>query len=222
MRVAVVEDDEGVAEAIVDSLRLNHVDATWFSRGLDLLGRHREFDVVLLDLGLPDQDGIEVLRSLRTVSAVPVIILTARSDERTIVRGLRIGADDYLVKPARTAELVARIESVVRRAARPRPGAAAADAVRTLGDLHVDLRQRSVRVLGEPVALTPTEFSLLSILIEDPGSVISRSTLMDRIWGNAFVGTSKSLDVHMTGLRGKLGRRGMIETVRGVGFRWAG
>lgn len=221
MKVAVVEDDDGVADAIVDSLELHHVQATRFGRGLDLLGRHREFDVVLLDLGLPDADGLEVLRSLRRVSAVPVIVLTARSDERTVVRGLRLGADDYLVKPARTAELLARIESVLRRASRP-AGAPAAH-VRTFGDVEIDLTAHEVRTGGTPVALTPTEFALLAILVEHPGTVVRRSTVMDRIWGNAFIGTSKSLDVHMTGLRAKLGRdRALVETVRGVGFRWTG
>jgi len=223
MKVAVVEDDEGVAQAIVDSLRSHRLDAVHFARGSDILGCHRTFDLVLLDLGLPDRDGLEVLRGLREVSTVPVIILTARSDERTVVRGLRLGADDYLVKPARAAELLARIESVNRRSVRP----AATDAASTsdplrFGEIEIAVPRREVRVAGEPVALTPTEFALLAILVEQPGVVVSRSHLMDRIWGNAFVGTSRSLDVHMTGLRGKIGRRELVETVRGVGFRWAG
>lgn len=221
MKVAVVEDDDGVARAIVDSLGLHHIEATWMSHGLDILGRHREVDVVLLDLGLPDEDGLEVLRRLRQVSSVPVIVLTARSDERSVVRGLRIGADDYLVKPARTAELVARIETVHRRAsraARPEP----AEDVLVFDDVEIDLRKRTVRVGGDAVSLTPTEFALLALLVEEPGTVVGRTTLMDRIWGNAFVGTSRSLDVHMTGLRGKLGRRGLVETIRGFGFRWTG
>lgn len=221
MRVAVVEDDAGLAQAIVDSLQLNHVPAEWMSRGGDILGRHRDFDVVVLDLGLLDQEGLVVLRRLREVSAVPVIVLTARSDERTVVRGLRSGADDYLVKPARTSELLARIESVLRRSARASANDSASP-VRTFGDVEIALKHRWVRVGGRPVNLTPTEFELLSALLEDPGAVMGRTRLMDQVWGNAFLGTSRSLDVHIAGLRGKLGRRELIETVRGVGFRWAG
>ncbi|MEK6438286.1 response regulator transcription factor [Pseudonocardia sp. T1-2H] len=220
MRVAVVEDDDGVASAIVDSLGMHQIETARMSRGIDLLGRHREFDVVLLDLGLPDLDGLEVLRSLRKVSTVPVIVLTARDDERTVVRGLRSGADDYLVKPARIAELLARIESVHRRASRV--AGTEGPAVRRFGDVEVSLELRTVHVAGEPVSLTPIEFSLLAHLVETPGAAVSRTQLMDRVWGNAFVGTSRTLDVHMAGLRSKLRRREFIETIRGFGFRWTG
>lgn len=221
MRVAVVEDDVGLAQAIVESLQLNHVPAEWMSRGGDVLGRHRDFDVVVLDLGLPDEEGLVVLRRLREVSAVPVIVLTARSDERTVVRGLRSGADDYLVKPARTTELLARIETVLRRSAQA-PTTETRTDVRSFGDIEIAIKSRTVRVAGQPINLTPTEFALLSALTEDPGAVMGRTRLMDQVWGNAFLGTSRSLDVHIAGLRGKLGRRDAIETVRGVGFRWAG
>ena len=217
MRLAVVEDDDGVAGALVESLRARGFDCDRMRRGADILIRHRGYDAVLLDLGLPDLDGLQVLRQLRAVSAVPVVILTARTDERSIVRGLRGGADDYLVKPPRIAELMARIETVTRRAA---VAAAGSSPVVTTGDVRVDLAARTVEVGGEPVALTQKEFELVEALVERPGSAVSRQQLMDRIWGDAFVAVSRTLDVHMTGLRAKLNRPGLISTIRGYGYRW--
>lgn len=218
MRVGIVEDDDGVAGAIADGLAMHRIKSGRMSRGLDILTRHQEFDVVLLDLGLPDVDGIDVLRQLRRVSLVPVVVLTARDDERTIVRTLRSGADDYLVKPARMAELLARIEAIGRRMARS--AAAPAPAARTFGDIVVDLGSRSLTIGGEPIQLTTKEFDLLAMLLEEPGAAVSRQQLMDRIWGDAFVAVSRSLDVHMNALRSKLGRSGLIETIRGFGYRW--
>jgi DNA-binding response OmpR family regulator len=217
VRLAVVEDDDGVAGALVEALRARGFDCDRMRRGADILIRHRGYDAVLLDLGLPDLDGLQVLRQLRAVSAVPVVILTARTDERSIVRGLRGGADDYLVKPPRIAELMARIETVTRRAA---VAAAGSNPVVTTGDVRVDLAARTVEVGGEPVALTQKEFELVEALVERPGSAVSRQQLMDRIWGDAFVAVSRTLDVHMTGLRAKLNRPGLISTIRGYGYRW--
>jgi DNA-binding response OmpR family regulator len=220
MRAAVVEDDEGVADALVDALEAHWMTAVHLGRGQDILVRHLEFDLVLLDLGLPDLDGIEVLRRLRQVSSLPVIILTARDDERSVVRGLRNGADDYLVKPARMSELLARIETVRRRAA-PESGAAGAG-IQTFGDVVIDAGRRSLTVAGGLVPLTAKEFDLLAVLVENPGAAVSRQLLMDRLWGDAFLAVSRSLDVHMTALRAKLGRPGLIETIRGFGYRWNG
>ena len=219
MRIGVVEDDDGVAGALIDALAANRIAADRMSRGGDILTRHPEFDLVLLDLGLPDMDGIDVLRNLRQVSAVPVIILTARNDERSVVRGLRNGADDYLVKPARMTELLARIEAIRRRATRARESTSA---VRQFGDLSVDLAGRELTVAGTPVPLTTKEFELLAALVDNPGTAVSRQQLMDQVWGDAFVSVSRSLDVHMTALRAKLGRPTRIETIRGFGYRWIG
>ncbi|WP_330232988.1 response regulator transcription factor [Nocardia sp. NBC_00508] len=217
MRLAVVEDDDGVGDALVEALVARGYRAERKRRGADLLIAHRDYDAVILDLGLPDGDGLQVLRRLREVSSVPVLILTARSDERSIVRGLRGGADDYLVKPPRIAELVARLETVTRRAA----GAARqAQSVVVTGDVRVDLGARVVEVAGAPVPLTQKEFELVEALVERPGAAVSRQQLMDRIWGDAFVAVSRSLDVHMTGLRAKLNRPGLITTIRGYGYRW--
>ncbi|MFC9334257.1 response regulator transcription factor [Arthrobacter sp. NPDC057009] len=219
MRIGVVEDDDGVADALIDALAAHRIPAQRMVRGRDLLTRHPEFDLVLLDLGLPDMDGIEVLRSLRQVSAVPVIILTARDDERSVVRGLRNGADDYLVKPARMTELLARIEAIRRRASRARQ---TTTSTRQFGDLTIDLAARSLSLAGQPLTLTTKEFDLLAALVDNPGAAVSRQQLMDQVWGDAFVSVSKSLDVHMTALRAKLGRPARIETIRGFGYRWIG
>ncbi|MEU2121843.1 response regulator transcription factor [Nocardia niwae] len=217
MRLAVVEDDDGVGDALVEALNARGYRAERKRRGADLLIAYRDYDAVILDLGLPDGDGLHVLRRLREVSSVPVLILTARSDERSIVRGLRGGADDYLVKPPRIAELVARLETVARRAA---AAARQAQSVIVTGDVRVDLGARVVEVAGEPVSLTQKEFELVEALVERPGAAVSRQQLMDRIWGDAFVAVSRSLDVHMTGLRAKLNRPGLITTIRGYGYRW--
>ena len=219
MRIGVVEDDDGVASALVDALEANRITAQRMSRGTEILTRHPDFDLVLLDLGLPDMDGLEVLRRLRQVSAVPVIVLTARDDERSVVRGLRNGADDYLVKPARITELLARIEAIRRRAQR---ASAASTHLREFGDVTVDLSARSLQIAGRTIALTTKEFQLLEMLVDSPGTAVSRQQMMDQIWGDAFITVSRSLDVHMTALRSKLGRPGLIETIRGFGYRWTG
>ncbi|MFW0794898.1 response regulator transcription factor [Gordonia sp. CPCC 205515] len=221
MRIAVVEDDEGVGAAIATGLTRYEHDPVRFTKGADLLLHHSEVDFVLLDLGLPDQDGLDVLRQLRQVSSVPVIILTARGDERSVVRGLRMGADDYLVKPARFGELLARIE-VVRRRAGAVNAAEESDSTIVSGDVEVDLDAHTVTVGSVDVTLTAKEFEILAVLLRNPGAAVSRQQLMDEVWGDAFVAVSRSLDVHMTGLRSKLGRPGLIVTIRGFGYRWDG
>ena len=161
MRVLLVEDDDGVADALVEALRANGHRPTRVRRGADALIAHRDADVVLLDLGLPDQDGLEVLRKLRKIDPVPVLVLTARGDERTVVRGLRLGADDYLVKPVRLAELLARIDAVARRsAARSQEPE---DVVR-VSDVEIDLQGRQVVVGGREISLTTKEFDVLAVL----------------------------------------------------------
>lgn len=217
MRIAVVEDDDGLGDALVDALTEVGNVAVRMRRGADLLLGYHGMDVVLLDLGLPDMDGLEVLRKLRTLSSVPVVVLTARDDERSVVRALRGGADDYVVKPARLGELYARLEVAARRGgASDEP---AADRL-TLGDIVVDLAGRSVEVDGREVTLTTKEFEILAHLVTRRGEAVSREQLMDAIWGDAYVAISRTLDVHMTGLRSKLGRSGTIVTIRGFGYRW--
>ncbi|BDB60887.1 MULTISPECIES: response regulator transcription factor [Rhodococcus] len=218
MQIAVVEDDDGVGDALVEALTSHGHRPIRMRRGADLLLGHRDLDVVILDLGLPDADGLQVLRQLRAVSDVPVVILTARGDERSVVRGLRGGADDYLVKPARLAELLARVDVVTQR----RRALSESSRIVRAGDVVVDLDAREVEVGGEPVTLTPKEFDLLAVLVARPGAAVSRQQLMDAVWGDAYVAISRSLDVHMTGLRAKLARPGLISTIRGYGYRWGG
>jgi len=216
VRVLLVEDDAGVAGALAESLHARGHPVTLVGRGADALHRHRDADLVLLDLGLPDLDGLDVLRKIRAVSPVPVIVLTARGDERSVVRGLRLGADDYLTKPVRLAELLARMDAVVRRAvARDVP---AGDVVR-VEDVEIDLGARRVLVAGHDIGLTTKEFEILAVLAARPGTAVSRQQLMDEVWGDAYLAVSRSLDVHLTQLRAKLDRPGLLTTIRGFGYR---
>lgn len=217
MRIAVVEDDDGVGDALVDALtEVGHAPVR-MRRGADVLLGYHDMDVVLLDLGLPDMDGLEVLRKLRTLSSVPVVVLTARDDERSVVRALRGGADDYVVKPARLGELHARLEVAARR--RSAQADPVADGL-VLGGVVVDLVGRTVEVDGRDIGLTTKEFDLLAHLVTRRGEAVSREQLMDAIWGDAYVAISRTLDVHMTALRSKLGKPGTIATIRGFGYRW--
>ncbi len=217
MRIAVVEDDDGVGDALVDALTEVGHEPVRMRRGADVLLGHHEMDVVLLDLGLPDMDGLEVRRKLRTLSSVPVVVLTARDDERSVVRALRGGADDYVVKPARLGELHARLQVAARR--RNTTIDSAADKL-VLGDIVVDLGWRRLEVNGRGGGLTTKEFGLVVEFVTRRGEAVSREQLMDAIWGDAYVAISRTLDVHMTALRSKLDRPGTIVTIRGFGYRW--
>nr|WP_218062998.1 response regulator transcription factor [Arthrobacter sp. SDTb3-6] len=212
----IVEDDDAVASALLAAVGSAGHQAARVFRGSDALLRHHGADMVLLDLGLPDMDGLDVLRKLRQVTLAPVIILTARDDERSVVRGLRLGADDYLVKPVKLAELLARIEAVGRRMGRAAPQSSQL----TAGALTLNSDHRTAELDGRLLALTPTEFGLLELLVRHGGSIATREQIMDALWGDAFVAASRSLDVHLTGLRAKLGRPGYIVNVRGVGYRF--
>ncbi|MCY0904501.1 response regulator transcription factor [Arthrobacter sp. H14-L1] len=216
MEVLIVEDDDAMASALSAAVGSAGHRATRVSRGADALLAHRRFEVILLDLGLPDLDGLDVLRKLRQVTHCPILILTARNDERSVVLGLRSGADDYLVKPVKLIELLARIEAVTRRAGRPHD-----DRPRriVIGDLEVDLDRRVAAVGPRALPLTATEFDLLALLARQAGSVVTRERILDALWGDAFVASSRSLDVHLTGLRAKLQLPGFIINVRGIGYR---
>lgn len=217
MQILLAEDDDGVAAALVEVL-YDHGHVTRRVRyGSEVLTYHRSSDLLLLDLGLPDIDGLDVLRAVRAVSDLSVVVLTARGDERSVVRGLRLGADDYLVKPVRLAELLARIETVTRRTA-----AKGAPAVRTVraADVEIDLDARRVRVDGAEVELTTKEFDILAVLAGRAGTAVSRERLLDEVWGDAYQTVSRSLDVHLTQLRAKLRRPELLTTIRGFGYRF--
>ncbi|MFE6640286.1 response regulator transcription factor [Streptomyces tendae] len=217
MQILLAEDDDGVAGALVEVLYDHGHITRRVTRGRDVLTYHRSSDLLLLDLGLPDVDGLEVLRRLRGVSDLSVLVLTARGDERSVVRGLRLGADDYLVKPVRLTELLARIEAVTRRTAAAR----APRTARTVrvGDVEIALDARQVRVDGAEVELTTKEFDVLAALARRAGTAVSREQVLDEVWGDAYHAVSRSLDVHLTQLRAKLGRPELLTTIRGFGFR---
>jgi DNA-binding response OmpR family regulator len=209
--VLVVEDDAGIAAQLVRGLTRGGYQVDHVVTGGEALTR-AEADVVLLDLELPDIDGVQVCRQLRERSDAAIIVVTAHGDEPDRVMALDAGADDYLVKPFGLAELQARIRAVLRRV---KPGG---DVVRHR-PLVVDIRTHRVTVNGEEVSLTPKEFDILECLTADPGRVVSRQEILESAWDAHWYGPTKVLDVHVTSLRRKLGVPGLIETVYGRGFR---
>ena len=222
MHVLIVEDDDAIATPLAKGLVREGLAVDRVETGRDAIDRASatSFDVVLLDLGLPDRDGFDVCRELRARSDVPIIVVTARSEEVDRVVGLELGADDYIVKPFGFRELVARIRAVARRRG-PRPESTPSDRspATDLGTLQVDRRTRRVVLDGADIALTPKEFDLLAFLAEDPGAVCARQQVLEEVWDPHWYGPTKTLDVHVASLRKKLGDPGWIETVRGVGFR---
>ncbi|MFH8370032.1 response regulator transcription factor [Streptomyces sp. NPDC018031] len=218
MNVLLVEDDDRLAAALTASLARHGHQVIRAARADDALRLKDRADFLLLDLGLPDMDGLEALRRLRRVSTVPVIVVTARTEERDVLRGLRGGADDYLVKPFRTAELIARMEAVRRRGTRPLT-AAGPVVVAGAGGVRIDLAGRRVEADGRPVALTRREFDVLALLAREPGVVRGREEILDAVWGDTLLSASRSLDVHIAGIRAKTGCPGIVETLRGTGYR---
>jgi len=214
VRVLLVEDDDAIAEPLSQGLEREGFTVTRVATGDGALSAG-DTDVVLLDLGLPDVDGYEVCRRLRARSDVPIIVVTARSEEVDKVLGLELGADDYLVKPFGFRELLARIRAVTRRTDRRDVPAATTD----IGALSIDRRTRRVTVDGAELALTPKEYDLLAFLASDPGAARTRQEILEEVWDPHWYGPTKTLDVHVAALRKKLGNPGWIETVRGVGFR---
>lgn len=214
MRVLLVEDDRSIAEPMVVGLTRERFDVEWVASVHDALAAGST-DIVILDLGLPDGHGFEVLRELRRRSDVPIVVLTARDDETDRVAGLELGADDFLVKPVGLREIVARIRAISRRASGP----LVQGLVQDLGPLRIDRRAHRVVVDGEEIALTPKEFDLLALLALDPGAMVPRRTILAEVWDPHFYGTTKTVDVHVASLRKKLRHPEWIETGRGVGFR---
>ncbi|HEY2285736.1 MAG TPA: response regulator transcription factor [Streptosporangiaceae bacterium] len=210
--VLIVEDDPGIGSQLVRALSRGGYAVELVTTGAEAL-RRDDPDVVLLDLGLPDADGVDVCRMLRQRSRAAIIVVTAYGEETDRVTALDAGADDYLVKPFGLSELQARIRAVLRRT---QPGDGG---VIRHGRLTVDLRARKVAVSGEPVALTSKEFDILAVLAEDPGRGHSRQEILEAAWDANWYGPTKVLDVHMTSLRRKLGDPGLIETIYGHGFR---
>jgi len=213
VHILVVEDEDAIADPLVAGLRREGYDVSRVATGEGALDASPT-DLVLLDLRLPDLDGLDVCRQIRERSRVPIIVLTARGEEADRVVGLELGADDYLVKPYGMRELIARIRAVMRRTASLGPSGTL-----RAGGLEVDERARRAVLDGRELELTPKEFDLLAALARDPGAAISRQRLLAEVWQTSWYGSAKTIDVHVAALRKKLGDPGWIETVRGVGFR---
>ncbi|HWJ80621.1 MAG TPA: response regulator transcription factor [Nocardioides sp.] len=225
LRALVVEDETELATLLGGYLERAGFEVSLVHDGLDAVDAAREVDpdVVVLDLGLPRLDGVEVCRRLRTFSDCYVVMLTARTDEVDTLIGLSVGADDYMTKPFSPRELMARLQAMLRRPRQSRqPGEVGADTL-VVGDLVVDVGGREAEVAGQPVSLTRTEFDLLAALAERPRLVFSRRQLIEQVWGDTWIGDEHLVDVHIGHLRRKLGddanRGRYVRTVRGVGYR---
>jgi two-component system response regulator RegX3 len=225
-RILLVEDEESITAPLAQALGREGFDtsvAGSAAAALDLAKQVRP-DLVLLDVMLPDGSGFDVARELRRDSRVPIIMLTARGEEADRVAGLELGADDYVVKPFSARELVARVRAVLRRAAEA--GERRPEGATTVGAVQLDAGRRSATFGGEELELSRKEFDLLRLLMENAGSVVTRERLIDEVWDTNWFGSTKTLDVHVSGLRKKLGDDSndptYIHTVRGVGFRFAG
>ncbi|MDE3007916.1 MAG: response regulator transcription factor [Acidobacteriota bacterium] len=223
-RVLVVEDEESFIEALTIGLDREGFDATIARDGQEALAMFEEgrFDVILLDLMLPKLSGLDVCRSVRAASDVPIIIVSAKGEEVDMVLMLEVGADDYVTKPYRLRELVARIRAVLRR--RESPAAYEESDVLAFGSLRMELDARRCFVNDVEVKLRKKEFALLRLLLENPGRVLTRDVLIDRVWGSDYVGDTKTLDVHIKRLRSLIEedpkKPELISTVRGVGYRF--
>lgn len=221
--VLLVEDDHVVRGAMLRSLTDRGHTVQAVGTALDALRRvaAEAPDLVVLDLGLPDLDGADALRMMRGITDIPIIIATARDDEQSVVRLLRAGADDYMVKPFTGAHLDARITTVLRRVGRATR--MAQPAVYEVGGLRVDVGERTAQLDGVPLSLTRKEFDLLAYLAARPGRVVSRRELLEEVWRQPSVGEDQTIDVHLYWLRRKMGETAAkpryLRTVRGVGFR---
>jgi two-component system KDP operon response regulator KdpE len=226
MKILAVDDDAQILDAVTVGFQLQWQDCTVIAardgeNGLEAFYEHNP-DVVVLDVNMPGRNGFEVLREIRRVSDVPVIMLTARGEETDQVRGLELGADDYVVKPFSHLALLARVKAVLRRAQLPQPTKALPDFV--AGDLAVNFEAHQVTLRGEPVKLTPVEFKLLYHLVRNAGRLIPHEALLDRVWGADYGATGDHLKVYISRLRAKLepdpAGPHYIETERGLGYRF--
>ena len=223
--ILVVEDERSIAEPFASALRREGFDAAIAPTARDAREMFRRLEpaLVLLDIALPDGDGREICREIRRQSAVPIIMLTARGTETDRIVGLEIGADDYVVKPFSSGEVIARIRAVLRRSSRE-PSQSAPAPVQ-IGPLRLDVAARRATLDGEEVDFTRKEFDLLARLVRDAGRVVTREDLMADVWDENWWGSTKTLDVHIGFLRRKLGddpaNPRFVHTVRGVGFRFA-
>ena len=230
-RILLVEDEENYRVPLAFSLRRDGFDVVQAADGVEAVEVFEaagpsgggSIDLVLLDLMLPRLSGIEVCRRIRRASTVPVIMLTARDSEADTVVGLRIGADDYVTKPYSYRELLARVNAVLRRSRGEEQEPA--EPVLEVGRVRMDVERHEVTVDGEAVAMPPREFELLELFMRNPGRVLARGEIIDRVWGADYVGDTKTLDVHVKRIRAKIevepGDPKLLITVRGVGYKLA-
>ncbi len=224
-RILLIEDEESISEPLAVALEREGFDVVIAATAADgrELFRTRGPDLVLLDVMLPDGDGKDVLREIRSASRTPVIMVTARGEELERVLGLELGADDYVTKPFSAAELAARVRAVLRRA--DAPAQDEGSGVLQVGEIRMELDKHEVRCGEEPVNLTVKEFEVLRLLLENAGKVVRREQLIREVWDTSWFGSTKTLDVHVSALRRKLGddpsAPRFVHTVRGVGFRFA-
>jgi len=221
--VLVVDDDPGVLDVVAFTLRREGYEVDERCDGAAALAaaRERQYDIVILDVMLPELSGTDVCRALRAESDVPILMLTARDAELDRVLGLETGADDYVTKPFSTAELLSRVRAILRRRELDRANGSAA--IRDLGGLHIDLGRQEVLVDGERVHLTLSEFKVLALLAEQPQSIVSRRALMQHLWASDHVGDEHACEVHISNLRRKIERDATkperLVTVRGLGYK---
>jgi DNA-binding response OmpR family regulator len=217
VHILLVEDDDRVAAALRPALYRHGMTTTRLATGRGAEEHLAGVDIVLLDLGLPDIDGVDVCRAIREVSDVPVIVVSARGEVDDRILGLHSGADDYLVKPYDIGELVARVHAVYRRRRLATP--TGPEDVVEIGAVRFDLHKHEVTVGGRAVNLTRKEFQVLALLATAGGAVCTRSRIVAEVWGRTWAGANRTLDVHVATLRTKLGKPELVQTVRGVGYR---
>jgi DNA-binding response OmpR family regulator len=222
-KILIVEDERNIASFVSMYLKNARYTVEIARDGAEALQKaeNAKPDLVVLDLMLPDIDGLEVCRQIRSSSDVPILMLTARDDDIDKIVGLEVGADDYLTKPFNPRELVARIKSILRRSTASAKSGRPAEAVMEHGELKIDAGRREVTVSGEHVQLAPKEFDLLWELLDHRGLVLTRDQLLERVWGYTFAGDTRTVDVHVRQLRRKLGDACPVATVWGVGYKVA-
>jgi two-component system, OmpR family, response regulator RegX3 len=226
-KILLVEDERSIAEGLKISLEAEGFQVAWAKDGHEAVAAWERArpDLIVLDLMLPGMSGTEVCRTIRMRSDVPIIMLTARDAEVDRVVGLEIGADDYMTKPFSTRELVARIRAILRRAPATAAPFPSDDLPVEASGVRVDRARHEVTAVGRPVDLPPKEFELLALLVEHAGRVLTRNQLIDEVWGSDYVGDTKTLDVHIRRLRGRIESDPqdpqLIQTVRGIGYRFA-
>lgn len=228
MQILVVDDEASIRELLTFNLQKNGYEVTAAADGREALAKAAGMDLVLLDIMLPEVDGLEVCRRLKAdpqTSGIPIIMLTAKTEEIDRVLGLELGADDYVVKPFSMRELLARVKAVLRRSAKDSQSEKGREETLKIGGLRLDFSSYQAWLHDEPIALTPKEYELLKLLVTNPGRAFTRDELLERIWGYEYYGDTRTVDVHIRHLRAKLkddeNISKAIETVRGIGYRFA-